>query len=96
MAYLRRTTKLPSGNCSRYHVFGGPESIINMDLGSSMSYSEMWSLLKNSTAEHLQSELEKRLELNSEEAKFMADSLMEEKRQGAWDSSFDSYKSKPL
>jgi hypothetical protein len=88
MAYLRRITKLASGNTSRYHVIGGPDGIINLDAGELIPYPEMREILKRSDGE-IRGELEKRLELNSEEAKCMTELLIYERNRGKWEKPFD-------
>jgi len=86
MAYLRRTTTLPSGNMSRYYVFGAPNGIFNMDLGKYIPYPVMRKIMK---MDGVIGELERRLELNREEAEHMAGILHEEKKKGEWENPFE-------
>jgi hypothetical protein len=89
MVYLRRIIELPSGEISRYQVISGPDGIINMDIGQSIPYLRIRELLKKGTEQQLISELEEKLELNDEEARYVADSLYEEKDRGKWEDTFE-------
>ena len=95
MAYLRRITELPSRAKSRYHVIGGPDGILNMDAGELIPYSRMRELLKKATKQEVVGELEKKLELNHEEADYMAGLLFYELDHGEWDKPFDFEKNLP-
>ena len=89
MAYIRLGQELPSGNKSRYFVFGGPSGLNNIHEGRLVPYQEVRDLFKTKNDDKFKDELGQRLSLEGEELDFVCERLFEERNKGEWDKPFE-------